>query len=77
MSSCRLINLCLPQLEYGLGKLTFKMQDLKNEEFQLKLVVVKYHKSNIAPEAQHGYVVTEVKITNNVSVEVNALRKIK
>jgi TolA-binding protein len=53
------------------------MQDLKKAESQLKLVVVKYPKSNIASEAQYWYGATEFKITNNVSVEVNAWRKIK
>jgi len=67
----------IPQLEFGLGKLALKMQDLKKAESQLKLVVVKYPKSNIAPEAQYWYDVTKFKISNNVSVEVNAWRKIK
>jgi TolA-binding protein len=53
------------------------MQALKKAASQLKLVVVKYPKSNIAPETQYWYGITEFKITNNVSVEINAWRKIK
>lgn len=67
----------IPQLEFGLGKMALEKQDVKAANTQLKMIVDRYPKSDIAPEAQYWFGITEFKITNEVNSEVNAWRKIK
>lgn len=67
----------IPQLQFGLGMMSLEKQDYKAASSQLKLVVDKYPKSSIAPEAQYWVGVSEYKATHNVDALLNAWRKIK
>ena len=67
----------IPQLEFGLGKMALEKQDIKTASAQLKMVVDKYPKSDIAPEAQYWVGVIEYQITHDVNAEVKAWKKIK
>ena len=66
----------IPQLEFGLGKMALEKQDIKAASSQLKMVVDRYPKSDIAPEAQYWVGVVEYQITHDVNAEVNAWKKI-
>ena len=67
----------IPQLEFGLGMMALEKQDYKTASAQLKSVVEKYPKSNIAPEAQYWVGVSEYKAAHNVEALLNAWRKLK
>lgn len=66
----------IPQLEFGLGKMTLEKHDYKKSSTKLKSVVDTYPKSGIAPEAQYWFGVSEYKATHNVDALLNAWRKI-
>ncbi len=67
----------IPQLEFGLGIMALEKQDYNTAGAQLKSVVEKYPKSNIAPEAQYWLGVSEYKSAHNVEALLNAWRKLK
>ncbi|MEB2309311.1 MAG: thioredoxin family protein [Candidatus Brocadiaceae bacterium] len=67
----------LPQLYFGLGFMALEMQNCKTASVLLKSVVDRYPRSNIAPEAQYWYGVSEYKTSHNVDALLNAWRKIK
>ncbi|MBI2470379.1 MAG: tetratricopeptide repeat protein [Planctomycetes bacterium] len=67
----------LPQLEFGLGMMALEKQDYKIASIQLKSVVEKYPKSNIAPEAQYWVGVSEYKAAHNVEVLLSAWKKLR
>lgn len=67
----------IPQLQFGLGFMSLEKQDYKSASVQLKLVVDKYPKSDIAPEAQYWFGVSEYKVTRNVDALLKAWKKIK
>ncbi|MCF6158062.1 MAG: thioredoxin family protein [wastewater metagenome] len=66
----------IPHLEFGLAKMALEKQDIKTANRQFRMVVDTYPKSDIAPEAQYWFGVTEFQITHDVCSEVNAWRKI-
>ena len=67
----------IPQLEFGLGMMALEKQDYKTASAQLKSVVEKYPKSNIAPEAQYWLGVSEYKAAHNVEALLNAWKKLR
>ncbi|MEP9412623.1 MAG: thioredoxin family protein [Candidatus Brocadia sp.] len=67
----------IPQLQFGLGFMSLQKQDYKSAGNQLKLVVEKYFKSDVAPEAQYWLGVAEYKASRNVDSLLNAWRKLK
>jgi len=67
----------IPQLEFGLGTMALEKQDYKTASIQLKSVVDKYTRSDIAPEAQYWFGVSEYKASHNVEALLNAWRKLK
>ncbi|MBI5795220.1 MAG: thioredoxin fold domain-containing protein [Planctomycetes bacterium] len=67
----------IPQLEFGLGMMALEKQDYKTASAQLKSVVDKYTRSDIAPQAQYWFGVSEYKDTHNVEALLNAWRKLK
>ena len=67
----------IPQLEFGLGMMALEKQDYKTASAQLKSVVEKYPKSNIAPEAQYWFGVSEYKAAHNVEALLNAWKKLR
>ncbi len=67
----------IPQLEFGLGMMALEKQDYKTAGAQLKSVVEKYPKSNIAPEAQYWVGVSEYKASHNVEALLGAWKKLR
>ena len=67
----------IPQLEFGLGMMALEKQDYKTAGAQLKSVVDKYTRSDIAPQAQYWLGVSEYKDAHNVEALLNAWRKLK
>lgn len=67
----------IPQLQFGLGFMSLEKQDYKSASARLKLVVDKYPGSDIAPEAQYWFGVSEYKATHSVDALLNAWKKIK
>ncbi len=67
----------IPQLEFGLGMMALEKQDYKTASAQLKSVVEKYPKSNIAPEAQYWVGVSEYKAAHNVEALLSAWKKLR
>lgn len=67
----------IPQLEFGLGMMALEKQDYKTASAQLKSVVEKYPKSNIAPKAQYWFGVSEYKAAHNVEALLNAWKKLR
>ena len=67
----------IPQLEFGLGMMALEKQDYKTASAQLKSVVEKYPKSNIAPEAQYWFGVSEYKAAHNVEALLSAWKKLR
>lgn len=67
----------IPQLQFGLGMMSLERQDYKTASSRLKLVVDKYPRSDIAPEAQYWFGVSEYKAAHNVDALLSAWRKIK
>ncbi len=59
-----------------MGKMALEKQDYKSASIQLKLVVDKYPRSNIAPEAQYWFGVSEYKATHQADALLNAWKKI-
>jgi len=66
----------IPQLEFGLGKMALEKQDIKTAGAQMKMVVEKYPKSDVAPEAQYWVGVIAYQITHDVNDEINEWKKI-
>ena len=67
----------IPQLEFGLGTMALEKQDYKTATIQLKSVIDKYTRSDIAPQAQYWLGVSEYKDAHNVEALLNAWRKLK
>ena len=67
----------IPQLEFGLGMMALEKQDYKTASAQMKSVVEKYPKSNIAPEAQYWFGVSEYKAAHNVEALLSAWKKLR
>ncbi|TVM03766.1 MAG: thioredoxin family protein [Candidatus Brocadia sp. WS118] len=67
----------LAQLHFGLGFMALERQDYKAASVLLKLTVDRYPRSDIAPEAQYWYGVSEYKSTHKVDALLQAWRKIK
>ena len=67
----------IPQLQFGLGMMSLQKQDFKTASTQLKLVVEKHPKSDIAPEAQYWFGVSEYKSAHNVDALLNAWKRLK
>ena len=67
----------IPQLEFGLGAMALEKQDYKTASIQLKSVVDKYTRSDIAPEAQYWFWCFEYKAAHNVEALLNAWRKLR
>ncbi|GAN32402.1 MAG: hypothetical protein UZ01_03517 [Candidatus Brocadia sinica] len=67
----------IPQLQFGLGFMSLQKQDYKSAGVQLKWVLDRYPKSNVAPEAQYWFGVSEYKAVHNVDALLNAWKKIK
>ena len=55
--------------------MALEKQDYKTASAQMKSVVEKYPKSNIAPEAQYWLGVSEYKVAHNVEALLNAWKK--
>lgn len=66
----------IPQLEFGLARMAMEKQDIKTAGTQMKMVVEKYPKSDIAPEAQYWVGVIAFRLTNDVNDEINEWKKI-
>lgn len=66
----------IPQLKFGLGKMALEKHDYKKASNELKSIVDKYSKSDIAPAAQYWFGVSEYKATHNVDSLISAWRKI-
>ncbi|MBI2470378.1 MAG: thioredoxin family protein [Planctomycetes bacterium] len=66
----------IPQLEFGLGKMALEKQDITTAHAQMRLVVEKYPKSDIAPEAQYWAGVIAYQLTHDVIDEVAEWKKI-
>jgi len=67
----------IPQLEFGLGMMALEKQGYKTASIQLKSVVDKYTRSDIAPQAQYWLGVSEYKDAHNVEALLNAWRKLR
>ena len=67
----------IPQLEFGLARMAMEKQDIKTAAIQMKRVVEKYPKSDIAPEAQYWVGVIAYQLTHDVNDEINEWKKIK
>ncbi len=67
----------IPQLEFGVGKMSLEKQDIKTADTQMRRVVEKYPKSDIAPEAQYWAGVIAYQLTHDVNDEVTEWKKIK
>ncbi|MBV6519848.1 MAG: thioredoxin family protein [Candidatus Brocadia sp.] len=67
----------LPQLHFGLAFMALERQDYKTASAQLKATVDRYPRSDIAPEAQYWYGVSEYKGSHNVDALLQAWRKIR
>lgn len=57
--------------------MALEKQDLKAAKIQFTSVVEKYPQSDIAPEAQYWVGVVDFQLTNDVSTEINAWKKIQ
>ena len=66
----------IPQLEFGLARMSLEKQDIKTADTQMKRVVEKYPKSDIAPEAQYWVGVIAYQLTHDVNDEINEGKKI-
>lgn len=62
----------IPQLELGLGMMALQKQEYKSAGVQLKLVVDKYPRSAVAPEALYWFGVSEYKASHNADALLNA-----
>ncbi len=67
----------IPQLGFGLGKMFLEKQNHKAASIQLKSVVDKYPGSDIAPEAQYWFAVSEYKAAHNADALLNGWKKLK
>lgn len=67
----------LAQLHFGLGFMALERQDYEAASTLLKLTVDRYPGSDIAPEAQYWYGVSEYKSAHKVDALLQAWRKIK
>ena len=67
----------IPQLQFGLGFMSLEKQDYKAASPLLKTVVEKFPKSDIAPEAQYWFGVSEYKSAHNVDALLNAWKRLK
>ncbi|MGQ3684395.1 MAG: tetratricopeptide repeat protein [Candidatus Loosdrechtia sp.] len=66
----------IPQLKFGLAKMSLEKRDLKTAREQFTNVVEKYPESDIAPEAQYWIGVIDFQLTNDVNAEISAWKKI-
>ena len=66
----------IPQLEFGLARMALEKQDIKTAGTQMKMVVEKYPKSDIAPEAQYWVGVIAYQLTHDLNDEINEWKKI-
>ena len=67
----------IPQLQFGLGFMSLEKQDYKVASSQFKALVDKYPKSDIAPEAQYWFGVSEYKSAHNLDALLNAWKKLR
>jgi len=67
----------IPQLQFGLARMALEKLNFRQASIELKGIVGKHPKSDIAPEAQYWLAVSEYKSTHNVDILLGAWRKLK